>query len=464
MVDGPRKAGKSLAIANRAARHLWENDKAVVGIITKTLKNGKVGVWSDVTKTILPEWIDAKIGMEWTKPPTMDVATKMSYARVRNSHGGESEIQLHSLENVSEAEQKFKGTRFSMVWISEADQFEERLVFDALSDQLRVVGIPYENHQLIVDLNPPELGMNHWLADVWFPRVADGEHRDESYERIQFTIEDNVFLDPREKNDLITKYAYDKQLFARYVRGEWVADVSDTHFSDVFVEGTHVIGAVNKVSEDDSEVIVPSRNCVELFTGWDLGDVNHACCIAAKRDDDAGNSVFDFIDEVVVIDRKLSIADFTDAVMERMDRWEEFLRREYGTKRVMWRHWSDNSAWRYRAASDVYDELVVRQVSGGKITLNAVTKGSGSVKQRISLMKKLLFDRRVYFSAQLFNTIKMLRELKAGNSKGELIRDGDKNKHIFDASTYLLISETPIDVERRFTPTTKRPTVVFSGE
>ena len=461
MVDGPRKAGKSLAIANRAARHLFENNNAIVGIITKTLKNGKVGVWSDVTRTVLPEWIEAGFGMKWVKEPTMDVATKMSFARVRNAFGGTSEIQLHSLENVSEAEQKFKGTRFSMVWISEADQFEERIVFDSLSDQLRVVGIPYENHQLIVDLNPPEQGVNHWLAGVWFPKMADGENRDDSYGRIQFTIEDNVFLDPREKKDLISKYSYDKQLFARYVRGEWVADVADSYFSDVFVESTHVVGTATSATEDEWDVIVPNRNCIELYTGWDLGDVNHACCIACKREDENGNSVFDILDEVVVIDRKISIADFTYAVLERMEKWEEFIKKEYGHERIMWRHWSDNSAWRYRAASDVYDELVVRQVSQGKIVLNAVTKGSGSVKQRISLMKKLLFGRRIYFSAQLSNTIKMVKELKPGPNKAEPIRDGDKNKHIFDAVTYMLISETPMDIERRFSPTVK-PTVVFT--
>ena len=167
MVDGPRKAGKSLAIANRVARHLFENNHAIVGIITKTLKNGKVGVWADLTSTILPQWMEAKIGMKWVKEPTMDVATKMSYARIRNAYGGTSEVQLHSLENVWEVEAKFKGTRFSLLWISEADQFEDRVVFDALSDQLRVVGIPYENHQLIADLNPPEAGIEHWLAKTW---------------------------------------------------------------------------------------------------------------------------------------------------------------------------------------------------------------------------------------------------------------------------------------------------------
>ena len=463
MVDGPRKAGKSLAIANRVARHLFENNNATVGIITKTLKNGKVGVWADLNNTILPMWVAAKIGMKWVKEPTMDVATKMSYSRIRNAYGGVSEVQLHSLENVWEVEAKFKGTRFSMLWISEADQFENRVVFDALSDQLRVVGIPYENHQFIADLNPPEQGIEHWLAKTWFPKLQDGPNRDDSYGRINFVLDDNPFLDPREKTDLISKYSYDKQLYARYVMGEWVEDVSEGHFADVFVPSTHIVGTVSSPNEDDHEIIVPGKNCIELFTGWDLGDVNHACAIAAKRLDEKGNSVFDVIDEAVIIDRKISIADFTEAMMERMQWWEEYMKKEYGTERVLWRHWSDNSAWRYRAASDVYDELVVRQVSQGKIVLHAVTKGSGSVKQRISLFKKLLFERRVYISAQMVHVIKMIREMRPGPNRAEPIREGDKNKHIFDALTYMLISETPMDVERRaITVSTKKPTMVFS--
>lgn len=462
MVDGPRKAGKSLAIANRVARHLFENDNAIVGIITKTLKNGKVGVWSDLTNTVLPQWMSAKIGMKWLKEPTMDVATKMSYARVTNAYGGKSEVQLHSLENVWEAEAKFKGTRFSLLWLSEADQFEDRVVFDVLTDQLRVVGIPYENHAIIADLNPPEQGLNHWLAGIWINRKAGDEAFDKQFERIQFTIDDNTFLDPREKQDLINKYSYDKQLYARYVKGEWVEDVSAGHFSDVFVPSTHVVGDCSSASIDDHEIIVPSKNCFELFTGWDLGDVNHACAFAAKRIDEAGNSVFDIIDEMVVIDRKISIADFTETVLEKMAWWEEYMKNEYGTERILWRHWSDNSAWRYRAASDVYDELVVRNVSQGKIVLHAVTKGSGSVKQRIGLLKKLLFERRVFFSAQLRNVLKMVREMKPGPNRAEPIRDGDKNKHIFDALTYMLISETPMDVERKTVTVAQKPTVVFT--
>lgn len=462
MVDGPRKSGKSLAVANRAARHLWENNGAVFGIITKTLKNGKVGVWQDTVGTIIPEWIGANIGMRWVKEPTMDVATKMSYARIRNAHGGVSEIQLHSLENVAEVEQKFKGTRFSGIWLSEADQFDDRIVFNALSDQLRVVGIPYENHQFILDLNPPEEGMKHWIAEAVFPKLPGGKDEDPLYQRIKFQLDDNVFLDPREKQDLINKYSYDAQLFARYVKGEWVEDITGSHFTDVFVQQTHVVGDVSHHDPDEHEVIVPPENCIELYTGWDLGDVNHAFIAACKREGDDESAIFDQIDELVVIDRKISIANFTEAVMEKIDFWEQWMSKNTNTKRVLWRHWSDSSAWRYKAAADIHDELVVRQVSGGRINLMPVTKGNGSVKRRISLLKKLLFERRFFVSAQCRNAIRMMREMKPGPNKAEPIRDGDKHKHVFDALTYMLISEAPADVERRLMSVAKSPRIIVS--
>lgn len=462
MVDGPRKSGKSLAIANRVCRHLFENDKAVVGVITKTLKNGKVGVWSDLVNTVIPQWIEGGFGMKWVKHPTMDVATKMSYARVSNGFGGVSEVQLHSLENCSEVEQKFKGTRFSLIWLSEADQFEDRIVFDALTDQLRVVDIPYDQHQIIADLNPPEEGMEHWLADVWINRKAGSQEHNRQFQRIQFTLDDNPFIDPREKQDLIDKYAYDDVLYARYVKGEWVQDVGKSHFAEVLVPSTHIVGDATSAREDDWEIIIPTRNTFELYTGWDLGDVNHGFAMACKRVDEQERAVFDVIDEVVCVSQKISIANFTEAVIERIDYWEDFMRAEYGVEHILWRHWSDNSAWSYKSSADAYDELIVRQVSQGRIMLHAVTKGSGSVKQRISLLKKLLFERRVFVSAQLHNCIKMLREMKPGPSKTELIKDGDKHKHIFDALTYMLISESPADVEQRYRPTTKAQLVFTS--
>jgi hypothetical protein len=468
LVDGPRKCGKTIAICNKLCRHAFETRGGIIAIITKTLKNAKSsGVWQDLYAFVVPDWVKSNIGFKVTKEVTMAPDTKMTYFRVRNAFGGETEFQLHSLEHTSEAESKFKGTRFSLVFISEADQFGDRAVFDILTDQLRVVGVPFEGHQIILDTNPPEEGEEHWLHDVFFKDLGGRKAADPSYAslfgRIGFAIHDNPYLDPRERDELINKYAHDKHKYARFIEGRWVRDDTKGLFVEVFRNATHIAGDASSPREDDWELLVPPRNCMELYTGWDLGDVNHAMSIACKREDGEDNTAFDIIDELVAVDKRISIRDFTEAAVERVLYWEDYLKKEYGVPRVLWRHWSDNSAWRYRSAADSYDEMVVRQASEGRIVLNAVTKGGGSVKLRIGLLKKLLFENRIFFSAHLSNTIRMLRELKAGTNKAEPVRAGDRNKHIFDAMTYMLLSETPIDMQQRTSaPVIKRPNSVIT--
>jgi hypothetical protein len=166
---------------------------------------------------------------------------------------------------------------------------------------------------------------------------------------------------------------------------------------------------------------------------------------------------WDVIDELVCIHQRVTIEEFTDAVLERMDLWENHLLSTSGVKRVIWRHWSDSSALRFNAGTGKNTVLDVRKISDGRIVLNTVMKHGGSVKARVGLLKRLLHEDRIRFSSQLRYCIKMLRELKKGTSKVEIIPDDDPNKHVFDALTYLLSNECPMDVagviQRRMRPT-----------
>lgn len=457
LLHGSRKSSKSISAENKLCRHAFENNGAIVAVVTKTTKNAKSGVWQDLVRFVVPQWIKANIGFKYTVEPRMEADTKMSYFRIRNMWGGESEFQLHSLEHASEAEAKFKGTRFSMVYLSEADQFEDRIVFDILSDQLRVIDIPFEQHQLIADTNPPEEGEDHWLHDIWWKELSRPGINPEYVARfghIPFKIADNPFLDPREKAELEEKYRYDPNKYARFVLGQWVRDDRGSIFEDFYSPNIHVRGDCSSHSQDDWEIVIPTKNCIELYSGWDTGDVNHAAVIAAKRDM-GEHSAFDVIDEVVSLNTPVSVADFTEAFMERMDYWEKLMKEEYGTQRILWRHWSDASAMRYRSAADSSDELIVRQVSRNRVILNAVAKPRGSVRARISLLKKLLFEKRILFSAQCQQVQQMLRFLRAGKAKTEVIAEGSPYKHAFDALTYMLLNESPADVERRIEPETR---------
>jgi PBSX family phage terminase large subunit len=458
LLHGSRKSSKSISAENKLCRHAFENQGAIVAVIAKTIKNAKSsGVWQDLIRFVVPHWINANIGFKYIVPPRSEPDTKMAWFSIRNIYGGESIFQLHSLEHAAEAEAKFKGTRFSMVYLSECDQFEDRLVFDILSDQLRVIGIPYEQHQLIADTNPPEEGEDHWLHSVWWKQLQ-GDNVSEGFRALfremNFCLNDNPFLDPREKAELEEKYRYDENKYARFVLGKWVRDDSGGIFEKFFIPNIHVRGTCEGPSEDDWEVIVPPKNCIELYTGWDMGDVNHAAVICTKRDV-GEHSAFDVIDELVVLDRQISVPDFAEAFLEKMDYWERFMRDNYGTERVLWRHWSDASALRYRSAADSSDELIVRQVSKNRIILNCVAKPKGSVKQRVSLLKKLLFEKRLFVSAQCRAIREMLLYIKPGKTKAEPVQLESQFKHAFDALTYLLSSESPMDVESRIEPATR---------
>lgn len=465
LVDGPKKSGKTLSICSKLCRHAWENPNALVGVVPKTTRQAKSGVWADLLWTI-NEWVAGGFGFKILEGPKMHVDTKMSYIKVSNMHGGVSEFQLHALEYSHEAEERFKSTRFSMIYIPEADHFESRIVFDALNKQLRSTAIPYEAHQMIVDCNPPENGKKHWLYDVFFRVHEDpktSEFKKSLFHRIQIVIDDNNLLDPREKQELKEDYKHSDNQFRRYVLGEWVDDMAKGIFADVFQPTIHVIGDVSSADEDEWEVITPTEQCHELACGWDLGDTNHAFVMMAKRDF-GGQAAWDVIDEVVVLDRQVSLPQFTELVMERIGFWERCLMFRNKIDEVAWRHWSDTSAFRFRATIGVYDHVIVAHASNGKIRLLPVTKGPNTIVKRISLTKKLLHTKRFAVSASCTYTAAMLANLKAGNSIREPIRNPSVEKHIFDATTYCLSMECPLDIEVRSEPNVAfRPVVMASS-
>jgi hypothetical protein len=467
LVDGPRKSAKSISIDHKICRHLWEVNHARVGVICRTTKQGKVGVWDDLTSWVIATWIHARVSSDhgqfgYTMEPKMEADTKMSHFRVRNWYGEESSCVLHSLEHDDDVEEKFKDSRFSMIYLVEADKFKDRKVFSTLSTQLRALGVPFELHQLICDCNPPEEGEDHFLHDIFLKRWGHHSREegvdpnfDVSFERIQMLLEDNTFLTDQEKTEQRSLYKYDSNLYNRWTRGDWVKHGVGGHFSEVFVPGVHIRGDASGPNEEEWEVIVPPKTCTELLTGWDPGDTNHAAVIATKRESDIG-TCFDFIDELVVIDQAVSIDDFVDAFLEKMNFWEDFLKSRYGIQKISWRHWSDLSAFKFNAAADTYVYLQVQERSNNRIIFNSFGRAPGTIAQRLSLTKKLLFAKRMFVSAQLNHMHDMLTRLRKSRIKTELIDPHAKEKHVFDAATYMLASESPMDLERRVSPVTNR--------
>jgi len=460
LVDGPKKSGKSIANLHRVARHLWEIPGRI-GVFTKTLRNAKSGgVWNDLVDIILPEWFEADIGMEFTTRkadgtygPKQDANTRMQYFKVRNAHGTESEVQLHSIDNEREVESIAKGTRFSMFYFAELSNFKDRLVFDITSDQLRMQNIAFEDHMWLADTNPSDDGPDSWIYKLWYdllemedcPQPTLQKH----LRRIQIMIEDNPFLSPDEVADLKERFAHDPDLEARYIHGRWVHAVKGAIFQDQFRPAVHVLGDIDPLDEKEWEILLPSNHCSQLLSGWDLGDRFHSSHIAEKVTTAKGQT-FLVLDEHCMLDpeKRVSLRDFTEEFISLYELWEKrALNERVGPDgkpltSLPWTHWADSQAiTSYRAGADNYDANLVYQFSEGRIAFNAAPKFPGSIQARIRLVKNLLFEQRLFISAKCIHTIQMFKSLKAG--KGAKAIAPSKHRHVFDSLSYLVGSEEP---------------------
>lgn len=456
LCHGPRKGAKSISCQAKCLRHLWETRDARVGVICRTLRNGKVGVWRDLL-TMVPEWKKAGFGFQYTVTPRMEADSKMSYFKVRNMYGEESELQLHSLEHDQDVEMRFKDTRFSMIYMVEADKFDSRHVFNILGDQLRIIGLPFEHHQFILDTNPPELGEYHWLHDVFFKgKGIDPLYWEAHFRKLFFPLQENHFISENEKAELREKYRYDKMRYARFVEGRWVRDVGRSLFGEVFLEHLHKVG---EEDGEDPEMIAPAEGTTEIACGCDIGDINHAFVFGTKRLASADMPVFDVIDELVLINKRLELADVIDVVIEKMDFWENYLRSTGVTSPIRWRFWSDSSSLRHKAIIGGSEKKLIHRLTHGRINLQGVEKGAGSVAQRIMLAKQMFLDGRLFIGANCHEVLRMIRGLQPRVTVGTEETDesiikraaksayaldvGDPLKHAFDALTYMLGYENP---------------------
>lgn len=462
LVEGPVMTGKTIAIEHKVIRHAYDVPGARVGIFAKTVKTGKsAGPWQHITDKILPMWENAGIGFKVLQRPKVTGDTRQNMFVVQSRFGPPSEVLLHSLEYAPEAEEKLKSTSYSMIWFSEVDQIapksgppperDDRQVFATAQARLRMEGIPYEAHQIIMDCNPPEDGEDHWLHDIFFKEKDQPNHEDKIYQaqigRIHLSIDDNPFLDERQKANIKQQFKFRQSLLDRFYYGKWIRDNMGGHFHEMFKPDIHVLGDINK-PDKDKEVILPTPAVRTLISGLDLGDKNHAFVIGEKLEtrDKEGKTVtkFSVLDELVIHGREVPMRLLVEGMVEMILKWEEFCKKQY-SRDIQWRHWSDEAAFtHFRSIAEAFDYLVVRNFSGGKINLRPAPKYKGSIRDRVQLLQQLLFEDRIYFSAQLDECITMMKVLRKGNTVADYAAPA-RHVHVFDALTYMLQSEAPVD-------------------
>ncbi len=462
LITGPRKSGKTFGIIHKVLRHAFDVNGAMIAIVCKTMKNAKsAGVWVLLSKA-LKEWENNCYGFKVVEGPKTTGDTKLSYVKIRNRHGSISEIQCHSLEHAQEVEAKFKSSNYSMFWLNEGDQFCTEYAFNILSDSLRMTPqVPFNEHQILLDCNPPDTGPNNWLHDLFFkfkdnkPEPGETERAKKARDRVHrivVMIADNPQLDPEERDDLIERYRKRPGLYARFIEGKWEQDIVGGHFSDVWDNQSNIIGNVD-CPEDEKEIAVPTPACSELLGGWDMGESkNHSFHIIekiAKEHPTTGKKIVSFsvIDEYVVIRNYMSIQEFVESCLEKIDHWNKYQQLNHKVTPV-WRHWSDTSAFNDRAAADKSDAAIAYEASDGRIILNAAPKYAGSNHDKVKLLWQLLYQKRLFVSAQLSATRAMFTNLRSDPHTASHYVKRDDHKHPFDSLAYPIIAEAPFDMMR----------------
>lgn len=453
LVEGPRESGKTVACLHRLMRHAWETPQARIAMFARTRKSAdQGGVFTDLVQTIVPEWVNANIGLEIcsgkknAREPLTDGGTRLLYLDVTNSFGNKSRIQLHSLDFDWDIEAAVRSTRFSCIFFSELSNFKDRIVFTITAGQLRMPHLPDSAHQWIADTNPCPEGRESWQWKLFHgERLADNHpypSEQAKYEVIHISIPENPFISESRKMAIAARHAHDSNLMDRYYHGLWTSRTEDGLFSDVFMPAIHVIGKVDAFDENESELLLPSETCSTMITAWDPGSKNHSTHIMEKALGEDGRTIFCILDEIVSLHTALPITDFTELVLERMDFWDDYIKAHCHQNPYEWKHWSDMSSFdQFRAGLGGYDHSAIAVASGGRIMLMACPKGRNSVSKRVDILHRLLFQNRIYVSAKCVKTIEMLGAIRKGKTSVDPVERSDL-KHVFDSLTYGIGAES----------------------
>lgn len=447
LVEGARKSTKSNSIEHKLMRHALENDGARIGIFVKTKSTGDCGPWNDIIGPggIIEKWVEGENGIAYAVPPKYKEDSKMAFFRLRTPateecpYGGEVEVQLHSVfnEDPKVVEARYKSTSFSMIYLCEGDAFQ-RSTFTFLRSQLRSFKVKSSNFQFIIDANPPEEGRDHWLYEVFFKNPG------EDFNRIHFDIDDNDFFTDQEKLAVYQDYEHDKVLLDRYYYGKWVQASTDGIFSAVFLPDIHVVGKIPVASDpldyeerDDWVILRPDPDAGTIEEGWDIGDVNFGYVMGVPRFHPIHRVVvYDIIDEMCYLNTRIGLNDVVDEVESRREYWQNWQAKQNEITNVRWLSWSDSSSLRHRIGINGTEADEIYRLSGRKMVLKGVKKGSGSVARRKDLLMRLLFERRIYISPLCKNVLAMIRSIKG--RPGMAIDLESPFKHVFDALTYML--------------------------
>lgn len=490
LFSGPRYSLKTVCNLIGLCDHAWRTPQADIAAITVSQSAGlESGVWDQLVDGILPRYMLMDQGngrrMDWVKKPYTSTVSKKPACIVTNAYGGKSRIQLESLKDEREVERRFKAKNYTMIYVPELSNFKERKTFDIWAESLRALHLRDDQFQFAADTNPADDGDESWIYHLWFvtrtqtyedyctfqaerglvilPERAFNVLKD-SLGLLEFEIDDNIFASQQRVDELKARYAHDKDLYDRYIRGLWVKASTGALFAQHFRENLHVAGELATPGNPDPLMLVPQDHTRKLYISIDPGSsANSAGFIFDKvvvHPLGAPRPLPPFfvaLDEKVIIGEDHTLEDFTLALCEKMFWWEQYMGRIYE-----WEYYSDRSVFEQRDQSSkkYYHQLIfeasarfwekkfqdtaAEQYRYRRITLRGADRGAGTLPLRVDLAKRLLFENRILISRtkcpNLIMTFKALpkrqRKSIAEHEPPDVPPTSHKLKHAFDGFFY----------------------------
>lgn len=448
---GEKGSGKTIGFGHKVIRHAYENNNALVMILSPSIRTGAEGIWHDLETLIIPSWTEG-IGLE-TSSAKLDPNTKDRHRWIGNRFGGWSKLLLISIPYAAAVETRIKGPAPSMIYVDELTQCDGKEYFTYPAAQLgRRRGIEGPQ-QYCASCNPE--GPSHWVYRTFFEDPYDEEgKRDEDFSIYHVPVTENIKRLPdgyvENLHRILKSDPVEKR---RLIDGEWVdRPTGESLFKDYFVPENHIKGEAMKGTG-----LMPVKG-FPITVGYDLGQVYSSISFMQMipTQDKVLWIIFDELDYLGVRHLYKRLAQ---EVCRKMDYWNKKVDFDF-----RYEHISDSSAinqW-HPGGEGSYDSWDMERFSGGRIKLQGTPKGKGSVEARIRLLQQKLFNDEVYVSGTCQFTIDMLQHLESDKRDPTKPRRS-KYIHKFDAVSYPLLKLELNGMKNTLHTEKSRPSLIHCG-
>jgi len=448
---GEKGSGKTIAFGHKVIRHAYENDNALVMILSPSIRTGAEGIWHDLETLVIPSWVEG-IGLE-SSHAKLDPNTKDRHRWIGNRQGGWSKLLLISIPYAAAVETRIKGPAPSMIYVDELTQCDGKEYFTYPAAQLgRRRGIEGPQ-QYCASCNPE--GPSHWVYKTFFEDCYEEDGtRDNDFTVYHVPVTENIKRLPdgyvENLHRILRTDPVEKR---RLIDGEWVdRPTGESLFKDYFVPENHIKGDPLKGTG-----LLPVKG-FPITVGYDLGQV-YSSISFMQMIPTQDKMLWIVFDEMDYLGERHLYKRLAQEVCRRMDYWNKKADFEF-----RYEHISDSSAinqW-HPGGEGSYDSWDFERFSAGRIKMIGCPKGKGSVEARIRLLQTKLFNDEVYVSALCRFTIDMLQQLESDRKDPSRPRRS-KYIHKFDAVTYPMLKLELNGMRNTLQTDRSRPSLIHCG-